>query len=518
MKRFLKTLLALVLFLNYGICNKQLHLINNGEKHWVDIGDLDIQGDQVTVEALIFKQNTLSGNIVSKHMGFENVNYLFRLRTFEITTYKNGNSGETEFYNLSVPFNYNLNQWYHVAATYDGAMMKYYVNGCKVAEMEARGNLVQNNFATSIGNRSNETNEQYYGWLDEVRIWNVARTEEEIQANMMEVDLENGLLGYYKFDSSLDNEIGNRFHNGTRGRPGEPLAIDSNPVEIFEEVDFEIIEPICHGGNDGGILITSNADYNYSITGEDFSEDKEILNLKAGNYLLHVEGRNVCFILKDSLEITEPDLIETTFTEEICIGDSIEFMGNIFNRPGNYIDTSTAQNGCDSLVIFKLQYLKQDFLGNDTTLCSALPFTIKSTHPNTQWLGYPPSQNLTISQSGLYIATYEDDKGCTIRDSVSVEYLDSIQAFIPSAFSPNDDGINDIFEPFFNNPTEYELQVFDRWGNQLFNKNEGWDGRFDGKKMNTGVYLWVLEITRDACGTIEKVIKAGEINLFGRRN
>jgi len=490
MKRLLKTLLALVLFLNYGICNKQLHLINNGEKRWVDIGDLDIQGNQVTVEALIFKENSSLGNIVSKHMGFENVNYLLRQGSFSITTYKNGNSGSTDFHLLTIdPSHVKLNQWYHVAATYDGAMMKYYVNGCKVAEMEAQGNLVQNNFATSIGNRSNETNEQYYGWMDEVRIWNVARTEEEIQANMMEV-----------------------------GRPGEPLAIDRNPVEILEEVDFEIIEPLCHGGNDGGILITSNADYNYSITGDDFSEDKEFLNLNAGNYLLHVEGRNVCFILKDSLEITEPDLIETTFMEEICIGDSIEFMGNFFNRPGNYIDTSTAQNGCDSLVIFKLRYLKQDFLGNDTTLCSALPFTIKSTQPNTQWLGYPPNQNLTISQSGLYIATYEDDKGCTIRDSVLIEFLDSIQAFIPTAFSPNDDGINDIFEPFFNNPTEYKLQVFDRWGNQLFDKKEGWDGRFDGKRMNTGVYLWVLEITRDACGTIEKVIKSGEVNLFGRRN
>ena len=516
MDRLLKTILLLFLSLNIGICCCQLHFRDIPEPNWIDIGDLDIQGNQITLEALIYIEKR-GLNIISKHMGPENVNYLFRYRSFGITTYQNGNSGPTDFHNLIVPFQYNFNQWYHIAGTYDGSSMKFYINGCKVEEIPAQGNLVQNDFATAIANRSGNTNEQFYGWMDEVRIWKVARTEQQIQANMMEVDLQPGLVGYYKFEGDKRNEIGERFHDGWRGDPGKALAIDSNPVTLFEEIEYEIIEPTCHGGSDGGILVTSGFDYRYSVTGVNFTDDKEFLDLKGGHYQLFIRSLEVC-VIKDSIEITEPELINSTFSEEICLGDSIEFLGNLYNKAGTYIDTATAQNGCDSLIVFELKYTAEDFLGKDTSLCSAKPFTIKSPHPNTQWLGHPTNQNLMVNQSGLYIASYENDKGCTIKDSILVEFLDTIQYFIPNAFSPNDDGINDVFEPYFKSSTDFNLKVYDRWGNQLFNNENGWDGRMNGKRMNTGVYLWVLEMTRDACGTTEKILKSGEVSLFSGRN
>ena len=518
MKRILKISSIILLFTYSGLCNRQLHLLNNGENSWVNIGDMDIAGNQITLEALIYIENFSSVNIVSKHMGFEDVNYLFRFKTFELTTYKNGNRGETQFFKLEVPFNFNLNQWYHVAATYNGALMKYYVNGCKVAEMEANGNLVQNNFDTAIGNRSERTNEQFFGWMDEVRIWNIERSEQEIQANMMEVELENGLIGYYKFDESLDNEIGNRFHDGSRGRPGEPLAVDFNPVDLFEEVEFEIIEPFCFGGNDGGILVISNFDYQYALDGMDFSEVQEFMNLPAGNYALHVRGHNLCFISHDSIQITEPEIIESIVVEEICMGDSTLFNGIYYKDAGTYSDTLSSINGCDSFSRFQIRFIIQEFLGQDTTLCSAQPFTIKSNKPNTQWIGHPSGQNLIVNESGLFIATYIDENGCTLGDSIRVEYIDTIAVFLPSAFSPNDDGINDIFEPYFNQQTNYEIQIFDRWGNQLYRKDEGWDGRFMGKRLNAGIYLWILEIEREACGIPEIIKKAGDVSIFVGNN
>lgn len=72
------------------------------------------------------------------------------------------------------------------------------------------------------------------------------------------------------------------------------------------------------------------------------------------------------------------------------------------------------------------------------------------------------------------------------------------EVFIPNAFSPNDDGTNDVFRPFFSSPPAaagYELLIFDRWGALLFETNdpaEGWGGMFQGQQMQPGVFVYTL--------------------------
>src|SRR5450432_3083654 len=101
----------------------------------VIIGDLDVTGNQVTVEALIrMEKNSTGGDVVSKHNNPLNVNYLLRPLTFELTTYLSGNSGPTHFLQMFNPFKLSLNRWYHIAGTYDGTRAKYYVNGCLVID------------------------------------------------------------------------------------------------------------------------------------------------------------------------------------------------------------------------------------------------------------------------------------------------------------------------------------------------------------------------------------------------
>ena len=70
------------------------------------------------------------------------------------------------------------------------------------------------------------------------------------------------------------------------------------------------------------------------------------------------------------------------------------------------------------------------------------------------------------------------------------------QIFVPNIFSPNEDGVNDIFQPQSNCAlSEYELQVFNRWGRQVFlskNVDQGWDGRAGGELMPPDVYVYLL--------------------------
>ena len=68
---------------------------------------------------------------------------------------------------------------------------------------------------------------------------------------------------------------------------------------------------------------------------------------------------------------------------------------------------------------------------------------------------------------------------------------------VPNIFSPNNDGVNDEFKPFFEcNITDFELRVFNRWGEQVFESTHpeiGWDGEYNRFDSPPDVYVWFLE-------------------------
>lgn len=113
-----------------------------------------------------------------------------------------------------------------------------------------------------------------------------------------------------------------------------------------------------------------------------------------------------------------------------------------------------------------------------------------------------PFDSVYITQSGRYRAFINDPCG-VIFDQIDVEFIDCNKVFLPNAFSPNADGVNDTFFPQDGGDLEviHSLQIFDRWGEQLFNAADlppnradlGWDGKLNGKATHAGVYAWVME-------------------------
>jgi gliding motility-associated-like protein len=115
-----------------------------------------------------------------------------------------------------------------------------------------------------------------------------------------------------------------------------------------------------------------------------------------------------------------------------------------------------------------------------------------------------------------YTVTAFDSLGCLSTDTVRVEVETGDDIFIPTAFTPNGDGLNDLFRPVY--PPHYtlaDLQIFDRWGNIVYASNAGgktgWDGTYNGKNVEMGVYHYLMHFTRP--GNIEKVVK-GDITLI----
>ncbi len=199
-------------------CNNWLRTTNPGDA--VKIGDLDVSGNQLTVEATFNRVASYTGgylyggDIVSKHDQPTDCNYLLRPNNAEIST-TNG------FFQTPPVCEIELNKTYHVAMTYNGSSLRFYRNGFLLREIPASGNLILNNWITTIGDYAPGTAgtpENMNGYINEVRIWNVARSQSDIRA-FMNTSLPNpttqtGLLAYYTFDNLL-NKQGNAAWNGS---------------------------------------------------------------------------------------------------------------------------------------------------------------------------------------------------------------------------------------------------------------------------------------------------------------
>ena len=316
--------ILLLLHFNTALFGQTSSLFLPGPINFVQAGDLDVPGDQLTVEALIHYTGP-SINIVSKHTGPGDVNYLLRIGSFEITT-TNGfaNFGGTAAAGVTLV----QGETYHLAATYNGQFLRYYVNGCLTGEMAWTGDMIQNNLITTIGARQDCNCEQYTGYIDEVRIWNVARTQQEIADNMMNLPnptITPGLLAYYKFDNNFTNVQGNAIYNGvTTGNP----QFQSIPAPLPDEINLTAIssDPVCNADNNA--IIEAHASgaytpYEYSIDGVNYGPNGTFPNLTAGTYDVYTRPQNNqnC-VATQQVVITDPiPIVDNTITTDVlCNG------------------------------------------------------------------------------------------------------------------------------------------------------------------------------------------------------
>lgn len=105
-------------------------------------------------------------------------------------------------------YDMNYNQWYHIAFTYsESGELKAYVNGSNVRTASFQGDIGLN--SSNLILASNESEAPFYGLVDELRIWNKVRSQQEIQENMCSTlsGLEQGLIGYWQFNESQGDSL-----------------------------------------------------------------------------------------------------------------------------------------------------------------------------------------------------------------------------------------------------------------------------------------------------------------------
>lgn len=125
------------------------------------------------------------------------------------------------------------------------------------------------------------------------------------------------------------------------------------------------------------------------------------------------------------------------------------------------------------------------------------------------------SQVVTISESTEVVVTAENNQGCvdTARLSIAVMMPDE-DIYIPSAFTPNNDGLNDVFRVYGNSVVQAEIWIFNQWGEMIFRSEgatAGWNGTHDGKLQPSGVYIYVAKVTLQSGEVLQR---KGAINLI----
>ena len=169
------------------------------------------------------------------------------------------------------------------------------------------------------------------------------------------------------------------------------------------------------------------------------------------------------------------------------------------STPGQY-SVKVMMNGCDTTGDISVVYNSKPILNllTDTTLCVSEQILLDAHSPQSNYLWQDGSTLPTyeVSQSGTYSVQVSNSCGSTSASSI-INFKDcSCKFSVPNAFTPNNDGLNDIFRPkyicLFSN---YNMKIFNRWGQLVFTSKDpssGWDGNMGGQPQPMGTYVWMI--------------------------
>ena len=378
--------------------------LQNQNKAAVRIGDVDVTGNTITVEAMInrtapYTRGILyAGNVVSKHNDIYDVNYLLRPNTAEITT-TNGYFRTPDICEIE------LNKTYHIALVYDGEKLKFYRNGFLMSQTYASGNLYNNDWITTIGELASVPGhncEAFVGYINEVRIWNVVRTQSQLK-QFMNTTLPNpasqtGLLAYYTFDD-LKNKQGNAQWDG----------------KILNNAIIKQSNPTCNSFKADSCAIKCNVNPQFSFE-QDFCDPRKVHFVN--------ETYNAFFTTWDFDNGTQSNLLNPKIiyssdnsynvklivqNEYGCI-DSITRIVEVKSRASNLLLLDKVAICKGESVVLKVNdsYIKN---------CKWYPFSSLSASNIPSPVATPPNDT-------KYILTATDNDGCDLTDSVYVNVLD----------------------------------------------------------------------------------------------
>lgn len=300
--------------------------------------------------------------------------------------------------------------------------------------------------------------------------------------------------------------------------------------------------PVCKGNP---ILLTATGGTQYQWTGPNgYTANSATPTLatnnsnQSGSYNVRVSNAAGCSATASTNIIVRPSpLVTVSFTDSaVCSGGSIGLLAAGAN---NYVWSPAAGLNDDTIsnpIASPSSATSYKVVGTDATRCSDSAFvnvnvysraianagpdktiilgstatlgaSIEGEFDSFEWLPSPDISNPNFLQpivapqaDATYTLSVTSRNGCgTSTDDVSVKLYTGI--FIPNAFSPNNDGLNDTWNiPALNAYPDFELKVFNRLGQPVFENsqtNKSWDGLFKGQAADMGTYVYFIKLNNE---------------------
>jgi gliding motility-associated-like protein len=316
--------------------------------------------------------------------------------------------------------------------------------------------------------------------------------------------------------------------------------------------NMSVSNPICSGGNTGfaSVVVTGGAEpYTYSWNTTPLQTGATATQLPAGIYVVTITDSYGC-VTTDTARLIQPAVIKVStntigskcsntatgkVTATVTGGtapyvyilnnitqSSNEFVGLL---PGTYTLLVRDVNGCEGTATFTISSPntisvslvsdKQIILAGMEAQLSAITNSTKAviSHVWTpvgtfNFSDCADSNNCSNPKvAPLSTTTYTvlvmDEDSCTASDTVTVAVAISQSLFIPTAFTPNGDGLNDRFEFDILGAVDAHVRVYDRWGNLIYendrqlngiDRGEGWDGTFKGAPVQLDTYVYMMKV------------------------
>ena len=240
--------------------NRVLSLDGDGD--YIEVSDsssLHTISDAITLEvwfkAASFYPNPGNVNsIIRKNLNAGRENFILRFRTIPGGRQQIEMSPGLKIDKIIVPYKFEIGKWYHLAGTYNGSKLTVYLNGAKIKSQAARGmiNIDDSDLYLGRGDPQYSMGEYFHGELDEIRIWNVARTQQEIKSTIISslAGKEDGLVAYWNFDDGTAKDLSSDHKSSLNGdsqiTTAEQPKIDTTEVENthFVRIRQETLEAL----------------------------------------------------------------------------------------------------------------------------------------------------------------------------------------------------------------------------------------------------------------------------------
>lgn len=242
----------------------------------------------------------------------------------------------------------------------------------------------------------------------------------------------------------------------------------------------------------GGIQQTRSGIYYDTLRTASGCDSVVITNLTVSEKPKPVLGadRNIC---EGQSIILDPGKFETYLWQDLSTTQQYTVT-----QTGTYLVTVTNAFNCKAsarVVIRNIVKQPANFLPEDQDLCSGNVLKINVPGYKTYlWNTGSSVRNIDIRKAGNYYLTVTSIDNCVGTDTVTIREITCIPIGIPNAFSPNNDGNNDLFKPTINTEIQdYQLRIYNRLGQLIFQTNDyttGWDGRFKGQQQSSDNFIY----------------------------